>query len=106
LRAIYLSWRFAHSTNRIRAHEDLHKKRVSDPGRGNVHGIVRGGQAGRLQKERQELPHERQQGVQLREELRLQGSQQAQLSRTFREIDNHQLQGAIESSKPSISIRR
>jgi len=101
-----LRWRFAHSTNRIRAYEDLHKKRVSDRGRGNVHGIVRGGQAGRLQKERQELPHERQQGVQLREELRLQGSQQAQLSRTFREIDNHQLQGAIESSKPSISIRR
>ncbi len=43
---------------------------VFDSGRSGLHGIFCGGQA-ELQKDRQELSHERQQGMQLREKLRL-----------------------------------
>ncbi|PYJ77543.1 MAG: hypothetical protein DME69_10400 [Verrucomicrobia bacterium] len=51
-------------------HEKLHKNPVFNPGGSDLHGNVRGGQA-ELQKDRQELPHERQQGMQLRKELRM-----------------------------------
>jgi hypothetical protein len=42
------------------AYEDLHENPVFDSGRSNVHNNFRGGQASGLQKERQELSHERQ----------------------------------------------
>jgi len=52
------------------AHEKLHENPVFGSDGGDLHGLVCGGQA-ELQKERQELPDERQQGMQMREELRL-----------------------------------
>jgi hypothetical protein len=56
---------------RIKPYEKLHENSVFDSGGSNVHGLFCSRQA-ELQKERQELSHERQQGVQLREKLRLQ----------------------------------
>jgi len=56
------------------AHEELHENPVFHFGRSGVHGLFCGRQASRLQKERQELSDERQQGMQLREGVRLQGS--------------------------------
>jgi hypothetical protein len=51
-------------------YEKLHENLVFDSGRGGLHDIFCGGQA-ELQKDRQELSHERQQGMQLWERLRL-----------------------------------
>jgi hypothetical protein len=51
-------------------HEKLHEDPAFDSGRGGLHNNFRGGQA-ELQKDRQELSHERQQRMQMREELRL-----------------------------------
>jgi hypothetical protein len=56
------------------AYEKLHENPVFDSACNNVHGCICGRPAGRLQKERQELPHERQQGMHLRESVRLQGA--------------------------------
>jgi hypothetical protein len=55
---------------KIKAYEKLHENPVFDSGGSDLHDSVCGGQA-ELQKDRQELSHERQQGLQLREELRL-----------------------------------
>jgi hypothetical protein len=57
---------------RIKPYEKLHENPVFRCRGSNLHGSICGGQASRLQKERQELSHERQQGMQLREKLRLQ----------------------------------
>jgi hypothetical protein len=70
------------------AYEKLHENPVFHFCRSDVHGLFCGGQASRLQKERQELSDERQQGMQLREGVRLQGSKYAKIKRTFRKIDN------------------
>jgi hypothetical protein len=51
-------------------YEKLHENPVFRFRGSNLHGSICGGQA-ELQKDRQELSHERQQGMQLREELRL-----------------------------------
>jgi hypothetical protein len=64
-------------TKQNQYHEELHENPVFDSGCDNVHGLFCGGQAGQLQKERQELSDERQQGMQLREGVRLQGSKYA-----------------------------
>jgi hypothetical protein len=53
-----------------------------------VHRLFCGGQTSRLQKERQELSDERQQGMQLREGVRLQGSKPTEVSLAFHKIDN------------------
>jgi hypothetical protein len=53
------------------AHEKLHENPVFGSDGGYLHGFICGGQASRLQKEWQELPDERQQGMQMRKELRL-----------------------------------
>jgi len=59
------------------AYEKFHENPVFHFASSNVHGLFCGGQARRLQKERQELSDERQQGMQLREGVRLQGSKYA-----------------------------
>ena len=56
--------------NETQRHERLYENLVFDSDRGGVHGFPCRRQA-ELQNERQELSHERQQGVQLREKLRL-----------------------------------
>jgi hypothetical protein len=56
---------------RIKLYEKLHENPVFCCRGSNLHGSICGGQAD-LQKDGQELSHERQQGMQLREELRLQ----------------------------------
>ena len=56
------------------AHEKLHENPVFNPDGSNLHDSFCGGQTRRLQKERQELPNERQQGMHMREGVRLQGS--------------------------------
>jgi hypothetical protein len=55
----------------ICTHEKLHENPVFDSDGSDLHGLVCGRQASRLQEERQELPDERQQRMQMREELRL-----------------------------------
>jgi hypothetical protein len=50
--------------------EELHENSVLAFGGSNLHGSICGGQAD-LQQNRQELPDERQQGMQLRERVRL-----------------------------------
>jgi hypothetical protein len=55
---------------KIKPYEKLCEDPVFDSGGSDLHGWFCGGQA-ELQKDRQELSHERQQGMQLREELRL-----------------------------------
>ena len=50
--------------------EKLHENLVFNSGRSDLHGRFRGGQA-ELQKDRQELSDERQEGVQLRQRLRV-----------------------------------
>jgi len=64
----------AEIADKIKAYENLHEDPVFNSGGGDLHDSVCGGQASRLQKERQELSHERQQGMHLREGVRLQGS--------------------------------
>jgi hypothetical protein len=61
---------YASYREKIKAYEKLCEDPVFDSGRGGLHDIFCGGQA-ELQNERQELSHERQQGMQLREELRM-----------------------------------
>jgi hypothetical protein len=56
--------------NQSKWYERLHENSLFDSGRSGLHGILCGGQA-ELQQDRKELSHERQQGMQLREELRL-----------------------------------
>ena len=57
-------------TDKINAYEKLCEDPVFNSGRGHVHCLLCSGQA-ELQKDWQELSHERQQGMQLRQELRL-----------------------------------
>ena len=57
--------------NEIKAHEKLPEDPVFDSGGGDLHGRICSGHT-ELQENRQELSNERQQRVQLREELRLQ----------------------------------
>lgn len=71
---IILSLPFARGAAEIKAYEKLHENPVLDTSGDNVHGRVCGGQTSWLQKERQELSHEREQGMHLRESVRLQGS--------------------------------
>jgi hypothetical protein len=80
------------------SHEKLHENSVFGSHRSNVHAFVCSGQTSRLQKERQELPDERQQGMQLRQGLQL------LVRRVFpsREIDNHHgLHACSAHAKPS-----
>jgi hypothetical protein len=70
--------RFSTGVRRARernsAHEEFDESPVLNSGRSGLHNNFCGGQTSRLQKERQELSDERQQGMQLREGVRLQGS--------------------------------
>jgi len=70
----YFSLALAESAMKINIDEKLHEDPVFDSGGGDLHDSVRNRQASRMQKERQELPNERQQGMHLREGVRLQGS--------------------------------
>jgi len=64
-------WCYASHTKKIKANEELHENSVVIFSGSDLHGSFFGGQAD-LQKDRQELSDEQQQGMQLREKLRLQ----------------------------------
>jgi hypothetical protein len=84
--------RFSTGVRRARernsAHEEFHESPVLNSGRSGLHNNFCGGQTSRLQKERQELSDERQQGMQLREGVRLQGPKPTEVSLEFHKIDN------------------
>jgi hypothetical protein len=67
-----MHFRFAPSeiSSQIKAYEKLYENLVFDSGRRDLHNNFCGGQT-ELPQDREELPHERQQEMQLREDLRL-----------------------------------
>jgi hypothetical protein len=66
-----LGWHHRMCAIKMMPHEKLHENSVFDSGRSDLHNNFCGGQA-ELPEDRQELPHERRQEVQLREELHMQ----------------------------------